>query len=124
MAPRVGLVTTTIYVPKAIHAYVKNAVENGYKDALFVIAGDKKTPAEAQTFCEACGKEFGVEVIYQTPDDQVAWLEKYPELKEEIPWNSIQRRNLSILLAFERGCDVIITIGKHARVSNPGQRTR
>eukprot|EP00290_Baffinella_frigidus_P006617 CAMPEP_0180124328 /NCGR_PEP_ID=MMETSP0986-20121125/4591_1 /TAXON_ID=697907 /ORGANISM="non described non described, Strain CCMP2293" /LENGTH=370 /DNA_ID=CAMNT_0022063657 /DNA_START=35 /DNA_END=1147 /DNA_ORIENTATION=- len=108
--PRIGLVTTTIYVPTAIHSYIKNAVENGNKDALFVITGDKKTPAEAQPFCEACAKEFDVEVIYQTPEDQIAWLEKYPELKEEIPWNSIQRRNLAILLAFERGCDVIVTI--------------
>jgi hypothetical protein len=28
---RVGLVTTTIYVPTAIHSYIKNAVENGNK---------------------------------------------------------------------------------------------
>jgi hypothetical protein len=74
------------------------------------VTGDKKTPAEAKDFCEASAKEFGIECIYQTPDDQVEWLKKYPELGEEIPWNSIQRRNLAILLAYEKGCDVIITI--------------
>lgn len=74
------------------------------------MTGDKKTPAEAKDFCEASAKEFGIECIYQTPDDQVEWLKKYPELGAEIPWNSIQRRNLAILLAYEKGCDVIITI--------------
>ena len=74
------------------------------------VTGDKKTPAEAKSFCEASAKEFGIECIYQTPDDQVEWLKKFPELGEEIPWNSIQRRNLAILVAYEKGCDVIITI--------------
>jgi hypothetical protein len=78
--------------------------------ALWQIAGDKKTPAEAKDFCEASAKEFGIECIYQTPDDQIAWLKDYPELDAEIPWNSIQRRNIAILTAYEKGCDVIITI--------------
>ena len=77
---------------------------------VYQVTGDKKTPAEAKDFCEASAKEFGIECVYQTPEDQVEWLKKYPELGEEIPWNCIQRRNLAILLAYERGCDVIITI--------------
>jgi len=74
------------------------------------VTGDKKTPAEAKDFCASSAKEFGIECIYQTPEDQVEWLKSYPELGEEIPWNCIQRRNLAILVAFEKGCDVIITI--------------
>lgn len=74
------------------------------------MTGDKKTPAEAKDFCAASAKEFGIECIYQTPEDQIEWLKSYPELGEEIPWNSIQRRNLAILLAYEKGCEVIITI--------------
>ena len=77
---------------------------------VYQVTGDKKTPAEAKDFCEASAKEFGIECVYQTPEDQVEWLKKYPELGEEIPWNCIQRRNLAILRAYERGCDVIITI--------------
>eukprot|EP00286_Rhodomonas_abbreviata_P007093 CAMPEP_0181335434 /NCGR_PEP_ID=MMETSP1101-20121128/26829_1 /TAXON_ID=46948 /ORGANISM="Rhodomonas abbreviata, Strain Caron Lab Isolate" /LENGTH=375 /DNA_ID=CAMNT_0023445553 /DNA_START=8 /DNA_END=1135 /DNA_ORIENTATION=- len=107
---RFAVVTTTIFVPKAIHAYMKNAVEYGHQDALFVITGDKKTPEEARPFCESCAKEFGMECIYQTVDDQIAWLKDFPELDQEIPWNCIQRRNLAILTAFQKGCDVIITI--------------
>ena len=74
------------------------------------MTGDKKTPVEAKDFCVASAKEFGIECIYQTPEDQIEWLKTYPELGEEIPWNSIQRRNLAILLAYEKGCEVIITI--------------
>lgn len=107
---RCAIVTTTIYVPKAVHAYMKNAVEFGHANTLFVVAGDKKTPAEAKPFCENSAKEFGVECIYQTVDDQIAWLKDFPELDQEIPWNCIQRRNIAILTAFQKGCDVIITI--------------
>ena len=39
---RVGLVTTTIYVPTAIHSYIKNAVENGNKVQGYLAY--KKTP--------------------------------------------------------------------------------
>jgi hypothetical protein len=93
---------------------------------VYQVTGDKKTPAEAKDFCGASAKEFGIECVYQTPEDQVKefgsecvyqtpedqveWLKKYPELGEEIPWNCIQRRTLAILLAYERGCNVIITI--------------
>jgi len=110
MAPKVALVTTTIYVPKALHAYMENAVKHGHKDCLFVVTGDKKTPAEAQTFLAESAAKFGVECIYQTVDDQIKWLERFPELAEEIPWNSIQRRNIAILTAYEWGAEAIITI--------------
>jgi|SaaInl85LU_5_DNA_1037374.scaffolds.fasta_scaffold167696_2 hypothetical protein len=32
-----ALVTTTIYVPKAVDAYMENAVKHGHKDCLFVV---------------------------------------------------------------------------------------
>uniref|UniRef100_A0A6U4M738 Uncharacterized protein n=1 Tax=Hemiselmis andersenii TaxID=464988 RepID=A0A6U4M738_HEMAN len=108
--PKYAIVTTTIYVPKALDAYMENAVEYGHQDCLFVVSGDKKTPAEAQPFLAEAAKKHGVECIYQTPDDQIAWLERFPELAEEIPWNSIQRRNIAILTAYEKGAEVIITI--------------
>lgn len=42
---------------------------------------------------------------------RVLQLKDFPELDQEIPWNCIQRRNIAILTAFQKGCDVIITIG-------------
>lgn len=108
--PRVAIVTTTIYVPKALDAYMQNAQECGHKDVLFVVTGDTKTPPEAKTFCEEISAKWGYECVYQTVDDQKEWGKKYPELFEHIPWCCIQRRNLAILLAYERGCENIITI--------------
>ncbi len=35
---------------------------------------------------------------------------QYPEFDEHLPWRCIQRRNVSILYAYEQGCDVIIAI--------------
>ena len=35
---------------------------------------------------------------------------QYPELDAHLPWRCIQRRNVSILYAYEKGCDVIIAI--------------
>ena len=110
MGPRVAIVTTTIYVPKALDAYMKNAQECGHKDVLFVVTGDTKTPPEAQTFCAEISAKYGYECVYQTCDDQKEWGKKYPEFFEHIPWCCIQRRNFAILYAYERGCENIITI--------------
>ena len=35
---------------------------------------------------------------------------QYPEFDAHLPWRCIQRRNVSILYAYEKGCDVIIAI--------------
>jgi hypothetical protein len=37
-------------------------------------------------------------------------LMQYPEFDAHLPWRCIQRRNVSILYAYEQGCDVIIAI--------------
>ncbi len=99
-----------IFVQNSLSSHEMASMHTLNEVKVYQGTGDKKTPAEAKEFCEASAKEFGSECVYQTPEDQVEWLKKYPELGEEIPWNCIQRRNLAILLAYERGCDVIITI--------------
>jgi hypothetical protein len=60
---RVAVVTTTIYVPKALSAYFKSASENKH-NALFVVTGDKKTPAEAREFCSTESAKWGVECVF------------------------------------------------------------
>eukprot|EP00961_Rhodomonas_salina_P077169 1034879-Rhodomonas_salina.2 len=52
--------------------------QNGDATLDVQVAGDKKTPAEAKPFCENSAKEFGVECIYQTVDDQIAWVGRDP----------------------------------------------
>ena len=41
-------------------------------------------------FAQEISADFGIECVYQTVEDQLAWLEKYPEIRDELPWNSIQ----------------------------------
>jgi hypothetical protein len=107
---RPALVTTTIYVPKLLEAYLQDAIANGHQNTLVVVAGDRKTPAEAKTWSLELAARSGVELEFLDCDDQVEYLRRYPELGEHLLWNSIQRRNIAILVAYERGCDPIITI--------------
>lgn len=107
---RAAIVTTTINIPTAIEAYMANAVKHGHTDTLFVVTGDLKTPTEAKTFVIESGQKHNVPTMYMDVDEQTEYLSRFPELKAHLPWNSIQRRNISILYAYEQNVDVIITI--------------
>lgn len=107
---RPALVTTTIYVPRLLEAYIDDAIRHGHEDTLVIVAADRKTPAQAKTWCLELAERTGIELVFQDVEDQEAYLDGYPELREHLHWNSIQRRNVAILLAYERGCDPIITI--------------
>eukprot|EP00698_Gefionella_okellyi_P006424 TRINITY_DN15772_c0_g1_i1.p1 TRINITY_DN15772_c0_g1~~TRINITY_DN15772_c0_g1_i1.p1 ORF type:complete len:373 (+),score=34.37 TRINITY_DN15772_c0_g1_i1:96-1214(+) len=107
---KVAIVTTTIYVPKALDKYAENAKQNGHEDVFFVVTGDRKTPVETRPYCIGLSERSGYPVTYLDVNDQLQYLSKYPELNESLPWNCIQRRNISFLYAYEHGADVIITI--------------
>jgi Reversibly glycosylated polypeptide len=107
---RPAVVTTTIFVPRELEAYVDDCIRHGHRETLFVVAGDRKTPPEAKAWCLELADRKGVELVFQDVEDQKAYLERYPELSDHLHWDSIQRRNVAILLAYERGCDPIITI--------------
>lgn len=110
MGKRVAIVTTTIFVPKALDAYAENARAHGHDDVFFVVTADKKTPAECREYCEGLQQRHGYPVHFMGVPEQEAWLEDYPELRCNTPWNCIQRRNISFLVAYEQGCDVMCTI--------------
>jgi len=103
------IVTTTINVPKVLDKYARNAQFYGHSDLSFVVIGDKKTPVEARSFCSGIAADlFPCE--YLGIEDQQSYLERYPALWRHLPFNSIQRRNIGLLKAWEDGADVIITI--------------
>ncbi len=106
---KTAIVTTTIYVPKLLSEYAKDAKAHGH-DALFVVIGDKKTPPETADFCKKLGKRSGILVEYFSPERQDEYLKKFSTLKEHLPWNSIQRRNVGLLFAHQEHCETIITI--------------
>jgi Reversibly glycosylated polypeptide len=103
------IVTTTIYVPHALEKYAENARFYGHERVNFIVVGDKKTPPETRPFCNGItAKHYPCE--YLDIEDQRKYLERYPQLWRHLPFNSIQRRNVGLLKAWEDGADVVITI--------------
>jgi Reversibly glycosylated polypeptide len=103
------IVTTTIYVPRALERYGENAHFYGHEQLNFIVVGDKKTPPETRAFCDSIAAQH-YPCEYLNIEDQRQYLDRYPELWRHLPFNSIQRRNIGLLKAWEDGADVVITI--------------
>ena len=103
---KTAIVTTTIFVPKLLDDYAKN-IRRYKHDAFFVVIGDKKTPKATKTFCKGIEKKYKVETRYLDIPAQLRYLKRYPELNKHLLYNSIQRRNIGILLAYEMGADSV-----------------
>ncbi len=104
-----AIVTTTIFVPVLLEKFAEDVIAHK-RNCFFVVVGDKKTPLEAKTYCEDLAKKKNIEVVYMDVPSQVEYLKDFPELMAHLPYNSIQRRNIAILHAYQKGADVIITI--------------
>lgn len=105
------IVFTTINIPRIAESYCANIEKFGHKkDTGIIIIGDKKSPdGESSKLCSALGgKGFSVE--YFDIAKQEKWLEKFPKLKEIIPYNSDNRRNIGYLMAMEQGCEILISV--------------
>ena len=115
----VAVVTTTIHVPKLLESYMQDAMSFGHKEVSFIVVGDRKTPNEAREFCQTLHRCYAYQTNFLGVDDQELYLRSYPELAAYLPYDSIQRRNIGILLAYERGADVIITIDDDNFLAEP-----
>jgi len=104
-----SIVTTTINIPVLLEKYAEDVIKNK-RNCFFVVVGDKKTPAEVKTYCEKLAKEKGIDILFMDVVWQEKYLKDFPELRAHIPYNVIQRRNIGILYAYQKGADVIITI--------------
>lgn len=107
---KVSIVTTTINVPVLLRDYVFNIKKHKHEDVNFVVVADKKTPLAAEDFCRNLATESGFDIKYFSVAEQEKYLKDFPELAAEIPYNCIQRRNIGILYAYQKGADSIITI--------------
>lgn len=95
---QVCLISTTIHVPHVLRRYRASD-----PDALFIIAGDLKTPhCEVEQLCAELGN-----ARYIAPVEQMALGYACSPV---IGFNSIQRRNLALLEAIKSGADIIVTI--------------
>lgn len=103
------IVTTTINIPEALIRYAENVRFYGHSDVDFLVIGDRKTPAETSEFCaKLSATHYPCE--YLGIEDQKDYLQRFPALWAHLPFDSIQRRNIGLLKAWEDGADVIITI--------------
>ena len=51
MSTKYAIVTTTIFVPKLLDEYAKDAKSNN-RETTFIVVGDKKTPPETEEYCK------------------------------------------------------------------------
>ena len=107
---RASIVVTTIFEPRFIDGYLANIDRHGRRDSvdLIVIIDRKTPPTVAQACAEAKGRGFRVEC--PTLDEQEAFLDRFPSMKERVPYNSDNRRNVGFLMALDRGAELLISI--------------
>lgn len=87
------IVTTTINPPTlAMHKFSRK------EDWKLIVVGDKKTPHRDYE---------SLNCIYLHPDDQE---KRYSKLSKTIGWNSIQRRNIGFVEAYNLGADIVATV--------------
>ena len=105
----IALVTTTIHVPEALHGYARDARDHGRAVKIYV-AADRKTDAAAEACCVHVARQTGIECEYLSPAAQDNLLNPWPKLRDHLPWNCIQRRNVAVLKAVCDGADAVVTI--------------
>jgi glycosyltransferase involved in cell wall biosynthesis len=113
------LVTTTIRVPQLLRDYAKDAINHGRKLERMIVIGDKKTPGEVESFCAQVQSETRVPCRYVSPEAQERYLERFPAFGTFLPWNCIQRRNVGLLMAYDEGSDIVVTIDDDNLISQP-----
>lgn len=99
------IVTTTIRVPTFLTAYAENIRQNGHKDVDFIVVGDTKSVSGTLDFCATIPNCEFLGVVSQSD-----YLQRFSKLRGHLPFNSVSRRNIGILKAYEQGSDIIITL--------------
>jgi hypothetical protein len=98
------IVTTTINVPTFLEGYQANAEKFGH-DVNYIVAGDVKSSPVTQAFCDSLPN-----CQFLSSKKQHEYLKRFPRLDLHLPDNTPGRRNVVMLLAYEQGADVVITL--------------
>ncbi|MBI4379443.1 MAG: hypothetical protein HY578_10145 [Nitrospinae bacterium] len=106
---RTAVVTTTINTPVFLKDYAGNVKVNRH-NVFFVVIGDRKTPLTVKDYCRGLEHDTGIQIDYLDVQDQEGYLIDFPELQNHLMYDSIQRRNIGILIAYQKGAETIITI--------------
>ncbi len=107
---RASIVVTTIFEPRFIDGYLANIERHGRRDSVdLIVIIDRKTPPTVAQAC-AGARARGFRVECPTLDEQETFLAKFPSMKERVPYNSDNRRNVGFLMALDRGAELLISI--------------
>jgi len=112
------ILTTTINIPHLLLRYAQNVREFGHEHVAFIVIGDRKTPPATADFCAKLQQQFDLSVTYVDLEAQQRYLARFPGLWEYLPFDSIMRRNIGFLMAYEQGADLTITIDDDNFVTN------
>ncbi len=110
MSTKIFLVATTIGEGNFLDNYMNAIVSEGLLDEVsIIIIPDLKTPSKLFDKCEEIKKQ-GIKIFCPTVEEQDAYLAKLGNIKQIIPYNSDNRRNIGFLMALEKGCEVLISV--------------
>ncbi|RJQ36784.1 hypothetical protein C4552_02745 [Candidatus Parcubacteria bacterium] len=104
------LLTTTIRVPTFIDEVCANIAAHRHTDLAWYIIGDRKTPPETKAHCETVSVKYNIPITYVDLDDQRKRLAEFPELWAMVPENTPVRRLLWHLVAYQEGCETLISV--------------
>lgn len=102
------IVTTTINVPNFLQGYVQNIKKFGHENVSFIVVGDRKSALATAEFCDGIP-----DCEYLDTVSQISYMSRWQEtadLLSHLPYDSVERRNIGILKAYEDGADVIVTL--------------
>ena len=107
---RAAIVCTTIFEPRFLDGYLANLDRHGRRDSvdLFVII-DRKTPTSVAAAC-AAAKQDGFRVHCPTLIEQEDYLARFPSMRDRVPYDSDNRRNIGFLMALESDSEILISI--------------
>lgn len=110
----VTFVVTTINEPTFLAGYAENARKFGHDPNVvdFVVVGDLRSPISTKAYCSDLTDEYGYQIEVMDVDRQIEWLRDrgLDGLERALSYNSLQRRNVGFLRAYERGTDVVVTL--------------
>jgi hypothetical protein len=111
MNKKICVVVTTINDGSFLEKYRDIIItENVASDITIIVIPDLKTPPQLYEKCKNIKKNTGIEIICPTIEEQDNFLTKLGNIKNIIPYNSDNRRNVGFLMALEKGCDILISI--------------
>jgi hypothetical protein len=110
MQKRASIVVTTIFEPNFLDGYLTNLERFGRKEsAELIVIIDRKTPPTVAVACRE-GAARGFRVVCPTLEEQEEFVARFPSMRDRIPYDSDNRRNVGFLMALDRGAELLISI--------------